>query len=137
MKVTYRNIQDGDIEFITASMLNFYQKSEFGRTMKKTTFMKHHHPLLHAAIKRGEVLISCMPGNEAVIFGYVIGERNQHNDIIHFIFIKPSFRKSGLGYELVQKFRQSPNLIFTHKMKMKEGDLYDSYIYNPYLFFKA
>lgn len=137
MELDYRGFQIGDLEFITASWLNHQRNSDFGKSMRKSVFYVEHSKLVKSALEKNQILISCSVENKEVIYSYLIGFAGKENDIIHFIFTKPNFRKMGIVKKLLEVFKVGNNLIETHKSKIKYYNMYDSCTYNPYLFLRG
>lgn len=69
----------------------------------------------------GRVYVVCRCDNPDDILGYVVGEANGHECVIHYAYVKKKYRRAGVGNALMSKLRSDcagiAKVVCTH-----EGD---------------
>lgn len=94
------NIEDKN--FILATMLRslYYSGSVFSE-MRKQAFMENYHKVVEHLLQKNEqnIKISCLKEDPGVILGYSILDVS--GSILHFIFVKKSWRTIGIAKDLV------------------------------------
>ena len=127
-----------DVNFIFATMLKSYRHaSTFARKISNDVFYKYHRAFLDSCLKRpnSQVLIAHPKGEPDVILGYLLTEkRDTGENVIHYTYVKKSFRQMGVARALWQKLDKQDYTI-THYTVDADWitKKYSNLIYNPYL----
>jgi len=121
-----------DLPFIYATLLRSYRHaSNFARKISNEVFYKYHHMFLDACLKRpnSKVLVAHPQGEPDVILGYLLTE----GDVIHYTYVKKSFRQMGVAKALWQTLDKEKYTITHYTVDadwlVKKYNLE----YNPYL----
>lgn len=97
-QILIRDAKISDQAFIFSSFLkgNYYG-NDFYRSIDKNTFMvKYKEVLTHLLIK-STTKIACMKNDEDQVVGYSLYQPG----ILHYVFIKPTFRRFGISKMLI------------------------------------
>lgn len=106
-----------DIPFIFATWLKSYRyASTFARKISNDIYYKRHHMVIDLILKReGSVVLVAHPkGEPNVILGYMVAENQGGEDVIHYTYIKKSFRQMGIAGKLWDKLDKTKKYLFTH-----------------------
>ncbi len=112
--ITFRPAAETDKSFIFRTVLlgtyhgNRYGKNpphdvkapiDFFSSIDQDTFMKGYHAHVETLLSRPQVFvrIACLVADPDVILGFSIIEQ----DKLHYVFVKPQWRKIGLAKDLV------------------------------------
>lgn len=136
-----REYQPGDEAFLYATWLKAYRhSSEFARRIRDVVFFERHHQAIEGILKRPRVsvLVACLDDSHDTILGYLVTERYNDRPVIHYCYVKLSFRRMGVASALLDVARVSPNeSLFSHRAG--EDDMvwierrFPGLVYDPYL----
>lgn len=135
-EIEIREAYLADVPFIFATLLKSYRyASNFARKISNEIFYKYHHMFLDSCLKRpgSKVLVAHPKGEPDVILGYLLTEKAVDGlDIIHYTYVKKSFRQMGIARALWAKL-ENKNYTITHYTVdadwiIKKYNL----VYNPY-----
>lgn len=131
-----RPATDQDISFIFNSWLKSFRDSGvLSRSVPNTIYFQNHHKILQKILKRSQANIACNPQDPSQIYGYIVGEYIEGIFILHYVYVKHSFRKMGIGKELLNSFDHDTGnaSCCSHLTKMAEKFLLKyNMIYHPY-----
>ena len=62
------------------------------------------------------ILVACEIDKPNHIFGWIVFEMGETAGLLHYVYVKESFRKFGLCHEMLKVFKRLPRevFIFTH-----------------------
>ena len=129
-----RHANPDDIPFIYATWLNSYRTdSDIGKSVKKSIYFKEYVKVLDSILAKDDttVLVAVLPRNTAIILGYLVFQPS----VIHYAFVKESFRKNNIAKSLLIDSAQHFNF-FTHRTKKSEPIIKSKLTqldYNPFL----
>lgn len=89
-----------DAPFILSTWLNgLYYGNDWIREIEKNIFMKVYHDVIERKLYQPGVLVkvACLKEEHDVILGYSVYE----GQILHYVFVKPVWRRIGLARDLV------------------------------------
>jgi GNAT superfamily N-acetyltransferase len=116
---------------IYATWLRCYEASSLAaKNIPRDVFFGEHHKLLDSIFARGpEVRLAVLPDEPDVVLGWSVHE----GGIVHFVYVKPAFRKHGVAAALLEGV-QRPFVYthWTHALRELHGKLAGC-VYNPYL----
>ena len=137
---TFRAAGVEDIAFLTNSWLESYRHAPSVRGVPNKVYYYYHHKLLEELLTRCTVLICCYPDNPNQILGYVCAELYDTALVIHYVYVKKTFRKFGIAKSLVNHLLETekpPSVLFTHKTKdifpIEKNLRKEGWIYHPYI----
>lgn len=99
--ISIRKLDESDLNFIYSTWLNgLYYGNDFNKLMEKKLFMNKYKQLIYNLIEKPtiNIKIACLKEQSDVVLGYSIGESD---NILHYIFVKPAWRKIGIGTDLL------------------------------------
>lgn len=135
LPLSIRHANDTDIPFIFSSWLKSFRDSGLlVRAIPHTIYFTNHHKLLQKLIKRSTVYVACSPTDSSQIYGYIVAEYIEGTFVLHFIYVKHSFRKLGVGKALFNSFKHEGGAsCCSHLTKFGERLLLKyNMIYHPY-----
>jgi ribosomal protein S18 acetylase RimI-like enzyme len=116
--VEIRDYKSEDRDFVFSSWLrNYKHSSYFAKRIRNSVFFFWHQKIADAIVSRpsARILVACAPGESDVILGYLVMEERPTEQVIHYVFVKPEFRKMGIGRKLWLKAEVKPTgAYFTH-----------------------
>jgi len=127
--VTIRPAERGDMNFVYSSWLSAVATSEKRRTPKNLVY-KHHRPIMERALEESRVVVACMEDCHDQILGWLCHD----GDIVHYLYIKQSFRGFGLATLLINEVGIPTPITVTHwTWRLWDISKTHSLVYNPYL----
>lgn len=133
-----------DIPFIYSTWLkSFKYDSALGKSMRKSVFFESYREVIDNILDQSSVAVACMQDDPNVIIGYIVYASYYSFDhvILHYLFVKESFRKFGVAKSLTNVLDIQKPIKFTHltnqfKTLAYSSHLFASFIYNPFLLYK-
>jgi len=97
-QITIRDAMAGDQAFIFSSFLkgNYYG-NEWFKAIDKNTFMEKYKQVLEQLLIKSTTKVACLNDDINHIVGYSIFMPG----ILHYVFVKPTFRRFGIGKSLI------------------------------------
>ena len=136
--VRLRTANDEDLPFIFNSWLKSFRFSPFAEKITSTIYFSDHHKVIENLLKNSVVMISCNEDDPSQLYGYAVGSQVDGIFVLHFIYVKHTFRNMGLGKMLLDSFGVDTEnaSVFTHFTKASES-LASKYnfVYHPYLMY--
>ena len=141
--VRVRPLESGDRAFVLNSWLKSNRDSFMVRRIPNTIYYEKHHSLVEHLLATANTLVICDPDSPNVVYGYVCFDITGADELVlHYAYIKQSFRRMGLMRALLD------DLIQTEKPKMcvathNTGHVSEEWIhkrgvdYDPYRLFAA
>jgi len=136
--VRLRAANDEDLPFIFNSWLKSFRDSSFARDIPSTIYFTDHHKVIERLLKTSVVMISCNEEDPSQLYGYAVGSQEDGIFVLHFIYVKYTFRNLGIGTLLLTSFGHTGESasVYTHRNNLatKLAAKYN-FIYHPYLMF--
>jgi L-amino acid N-acyltransferase YncA len=136
LPIRIRPAADMDVSFIFSSWLKSYRATAFTRNITNTVYYTEHHKVIEDILKTSTVYVACNEKEPEDIYGYVVAEKIDNIFVLHYIYVKHTYRMFGLGKLLLQQFEHESGQagICTHMTRLAER-LAAKYnlIYSPYL----
>ena len=133
-----RPMVEDDLAFIFNSWLKSYRFSHFGEKITNTIYFEDHHRLIEKILNNSKVLIACNPSDSSQLYGYAVVGEDDGILIVHFLYVKHTFRNMGIGKTLLDAVGHSSDVasVYTHHTRMadKLSSKYN-FVYHPYLMF--
>lgn len=129
-----------DANLIYSSWLNSYRDAYLSKHVAKTPYFAGQHAIIDKIFKSPacRVYIAAAPDDADHVLGYAVWEESSVGPIIHFIYVKLSFRNFKIGTTLFDMIRaKCPGRpIYTHLPKGADKLLAGKNLeFNPYLAF--
>ena len=136
MPFRIRPAVEGDVAFIFSSWLKSYRTSLNVKQVNNTVFFSEHHKVVEGLLKTANTYVICPAKDPASICGYICAEQVDGIFVLHYIYVKHTFRTLGIGKLLLNKFDHDPDMagVCTHMTRIGEklSDKY-GFLYNPYV----
>lgn len=136
LPVRVRAAAPTDVSFIFSSWLKSFRASSFTKNMSNTVFYSEHHKVIEDILKTSTVLIACNEKEPQDIYAYIVAERIDGIMVLHYVYVKHTYRQFGLAKMLWQQFDQNSGQagICTHMTRIGERlALKYNLVYSPYL----
>jgi ribosomal protein S18 acetylase RimI-like enzyme len=140
---TLRPATQEDHSFIYNSWLkSFKDGSPWARYIPSRVYFDNHKLVIQKILKESHVLIACNPDCNEQIFGYGIAQPTMGRvAVIHYLYIKHSYRKLGIGSALMHELKRLCDhevtlpCVTTHATMAFESFAAKKWnaIYNPYI----
>jgi len=123
-----------DTSFIFNSWLKSYRSSNFAKDQCNSVYYDNYKNIVNAMLERSMVAIICNPEDDNHLYGYIIFEHLPASTLlVHYIYIKHTYRKNGLAKKLIEKVRLSPTpILASHHTQVCKTTKSISYVYDPY-----
>ena len=139
LPVEIRRARKADIPFITSSWLKSNRYGYMVQSVPNTVYYHQHHKVLEQIIPRSVVLVACNHEDPDQILGWMCAEVVDTAMVVHYVYVKKSFRRFGLAKRLIDtmaKVEDPPAFMATHSNRDIRDTLErHNVIYNPYLLF--
>lgn len=125
---------EADTSFIFNSWLKSYRSSNFAKDQCNTVFYENYKKIVNDIIDRSMLTVICNPEDENHLFGYIVFERLPGaNLLVHYIYIKHTYRKNGLAKALINAVHESGNpILASHHTNVCKASKSIAYVYDPY-----
>lgn len=127
-----------ELNFIYATWLNSYQKdSIIGQSLKKTTFFLNYPEIIDEILNGPltKVLVAYFAETPTLILAYLVFEPH----LLHYVFTKELYRKSGIARSLFLKAFDGKPVEFSHLTFHAEPIVYGyqhRLSFNPFKLYK-
>lgn len=100
----FREARPTDRGFIFKSWLERHKTSPTHRAVPSDLYYACQQAVIKAALRESHVIVACNPDIEDQIFGFVVCQGSLAEVcVVHWIHVKQSFRKFGIGSALLQQ----------------------------------
>jgi len=124
--VTIRPAEASDAAFIFATWLRgLYHGNAFFSEIEKDAYFTNYHKVIAAILFKADVRVACLFDAPEVVLGYSVSSPT----VLHWVFVKKSWRKLGIGKSLVPPTVQS----VTHLTKLGSKLKPAHWTFNPFL----
>lgn len=124
-----------EYNFIYGNWLKHY-RSEIREQCPNEIFFKEHHKIIEAILKRSQVMVAHDQDDTDHFFGFAVYEKHEGCTILHFVFVKDTFRRLGVATKLLADL--SEPFFYTHWTKRGVALLSKRIsAFNPYLLFEG
>lgn len=138
LPIVIRPIAQIDVSFIFSSWLRSFKSAFFARDIHPTTYYGNHHELIAELIATSKTYVACSASDSTEIYGFICGEHIGTTFVLHYIYVKHTFRNLGIGRQLLAQFPVDDSGVsfYTHQtgVAAKQAAAYHM-MYNPYLAF--
>lgn len=122
-----------DLPFVIDSWMSSFRSSSFAGDVDAKTYYKHQRQRVISALtaEGSKLLILHAEGSPETIIGWVC-----HNGpVLHYLYVKGSFRKMGLAEVLVNSAGLTQAAEYTHVTRdgARFAKAFKEWHYNPYL----
>ena len=133
-----RPLTEEDYPFLYNSWLKSYRFSLFAERITNTIYFEDHHKLIEKILNNSKILIACNPSDPSQLYGYIVAGEEEGGLVVHFLYVKHTFRNMGIGKTLLDAVGHSSDTasVYTHHTRMADKlASKHNFVYHPYLLF--
>ena len=138
--IRLRPLIEDDLAFIFNSWLKSYRFSDLAEKITNTIYFADHHKVIERLIEDSKVVVACNEEDPSQVYGYIVGGALDGIALLHFIYVKHTFRNMGVGKTLLDAMGHDKEKagVYTHHTRMadKLAAKYN-FVYHPYLMFES
>ena len=102
----YREAKAEDLPFILDAWIRSFRNSPFGRTLTDEAYRQIQSEAVTQILQVASVLVVCLADDPDCIIGFVChGKTKEGFTLIHYIYVKHSYRNAGLAQQLVTRIK--------------------------------
>lgn len=98
-----RSLKTSDLGFIIETWLKGYRDSRFGAPIDPITYHGEMRKVIIRVLEKATPLIACAEDDDDQIFGGLVHRIDGDMNILSWIYVKPVFRKLGIGHKLLEQ----------------------------------
>lgn len=123
-----------DTSFIFNSWLKSYRSSAFAKDQCNEVFFGNYKKIVESILDRSMITVVCNPEDDNHMYGYIVFEYLPANNLlVHYLYVKHTYRKNNIAKKLIEKIRQSPNpILISHHTQVCKSSKSIVYLYDPY-----
>jgi ribosomal protein S18 acetylase RimI-like enzyme len=136
--VRIRPVSQVDVPFIFNSWLKSFRGAFFAKDIHPKTYYGEHHKIVASLLQTCTTYVACDDNDPTNIYGFVCGEYMDGAFVLHYIYVKHTFRNFGIATKLIQKFPiAAPGISFYthHNAVSQKIAIAYNFLYSPYLAF--
>ncbi len=138
LPIKIRPIMQLDIPFLMNAWLKSFRGAFFSKDIHPNTYYGNHHGLIGELLQTCTTYVACSDTDSSEIYGFICGEYESSTFVLHYIYVKHTFRNMGIARNLLAQFPVAADGIsmYTHHNAIahKQAAAYH-FLYNPYLAF--
>lgn len=138
MPIKIRPISQLDVPFIMNAWLKSFKGAFFAKDIHPKTYFGNHHSVLRTLLQSCTTLVACSESDPTEIYGFITAEYQDATLVLHYIYVKHTFRNLGIAGQLLAQFPVADSGVsfYTHHNAVahKQAAAYHL-LYNPYLAF--
>jgi ribosomal protein S18 acetylase RimI-like enzyme len=137
LTIKVRRALEADAPFIFNSWLKSYRFGDLARNCDNAVYFNEHHKVIERLLKRCETFIACAESDPATIYGYICFERVEGMLVVHYVYVKHTFRNMGIAKELMKETAHVPEqtaALYTHHAEIaRKLQIKLNLVYHPYI----
>ena len=134
--IRIRKATEADVPFIFSSWLKSVRNSGYSYGVPNAVFFSEHHKVIERLLKTCDVYVACSETDVADIYGYICAEKVDGLLVIHFVYVKHTYRRLGIGAMLLNTLEHNPTSAALYTHMTKTGKLLEAkynLVYSPYI----
>lgn len=135
LPIQIRPISQVDVPFVIASWLKSYKGAFFAKDIHPKTYFAGQHRVVSSLLQTCTTWVACAESDPTEIYGFICGEYQGQAFVLHYIYVKHTFRNLGIAKQLLAQFPLTlPVNFYTHHNAVahKQAAAYHM-LYNPYI----
>lgn len=123
-----------DTGLIFNSWLKSYRNSDFAKHQCNAVYFGSYKLIVQQLISRSLVYVACDPKDYTHVYGYIVYEELPKNNLLlHYVYVKHTYRKMGVAQKLLSHIKQTSNpVLVTHWGQSCKKTDQTKFIYDPY-----
>lgn len=134
--IRIRKATETDVNFIFSSWLKSIRNSGYSYGVPNAVFFSEHHKVIERLLKTCTVNIACSESDVSDIYGYICSEVVDGLTVIHFVYVKHTYRRLGIGNMLLNSIEHNSKAASLYTHMTKQGKLLEAkfnLVYSPYI----
>ena len=142
LPIRFRTYNPEDRNFILNSWLKSYQKAAAVKDVDTRVYFGNQSDVIDRLIEKSHVVVAVSETDPTEIFGYIFREKIGETTVVHYCYVKKTYRRLGVGHHLLIAADYEPDegLAYTHhtyvanKLRYKYSALFNPFIlmFNDY-----
>jgi len=133
-----RELKESDENFLFSSYLKSFRCSSDNLRMSNDIYYYNFKKLINKLIEKSKVVILCDDEDDDLVYGYCIYDSFEEILILHYVYIRYTFRKLGLARYLYETLKEGHEaVVSSHANKvfddLRGSEKYRRIGYNPFL----
>lgn len=124
-----RPMREDDRNYVLSSWLRSYAESGEFRGVTRAVYFALYEPLVKRLLERSTVAVATLPEATDVVLGWMAIE----DDALHYLLVKPRWRKLGIAKWLLGSIGDVGGTVYTHAFPRGVGEklIPASWTYDP------
>jgi ribosomal protein S18 acetylase RimI-like enzyme len=121
LPVRVRGYLHEDQACIAWGWLHSYRSSPWARLMHPATYAKTQRVIIETLLSYAQdekyptqLLVACSPDDEHQIYGWLCGEMQRPRALLHYVWVKSTFRRQGIASLLVRQLVGDAAVVVSH-----------------------
>lgn len=86
-----------ELDAVAALWIRSWQRSEHAGPIPNHLFYEAYRPAVNYLLKRGRVVVVVESSVPDVFLGFAVVEDGFKHPVVHYVYVKPHYRKHGVG----------------------------------------
>jgi hypothetical protein len=123
-----------DTGLIFNSWLKSYRNSDFAKHQCNAVYFGSYKLIVEKIISRSMIYVACDPKDYTHVYGYIVFEELPKNNLLlHYVYVKHTYRKMQVASKLLEHIKKSSNpVLVTHWSQACKKVDQTKFIYDPY-----
>lgn len=101
LPIKIRNIEQSDVPFMFNAWLRSFRSGRFANKVDNSIYFAEQHKVIEKLVSRCTLSVACNPEEPGLIYGFIAHEMVEGIFVLHYIYVKHTFRNLGIGKELL------------------------------------
>lgn len=136
LPILIRPANANDVGFIFNAWLKSYRNAHFSNDIANEIYFAEHHKLIERLLRSYDVIVAASQEDPNQIYGFICAGLTDGIFTLHYVYVKHTFRRMGIGQALLNSFEHNPEYVsvYTHRNKSAKhlAEKYN-FIYHPYI----
>lgn len=134
LPIKIRPLTQLDVSFVFSSWLKSFKGAFFAKDIHPKTYFSEQHRVVASLLSTCQTYVACAESDPTEIFGFICGEYMSGAFVLHYIYVKHTFRNLGIARQLLGQFKVGDVSFYSHHNAVahKQAAAYH-FLYNPYL----
>ena len=137
LPISIREATPEDLSFIFSSWLKSFRSGLICKHVDNTIYFSEHHKVIERLLKRSTTVMACDPNDPATIYGYLCFDRVEGILVVHYAYVKQTFRGMGVLRQLLKSIEGhdwngaglfSHSTLISSRLSLKYNLVYHPYI---------
>lgn len=116
MNLSFRPAHDADRTFIVSNWSSCFKKSHSAGIIHTDDWASVMHAQLERVLDRpgSRALIAFEKSEPDFFYGFIAGDTSEETPVVHYVYVKEAYRRSGIARGLFDAFGVDPSQYFVY-----------------------